>query len=95
MPILARFQEQLQSIHGISIDAKVEDFLVRSEQLPALGASADRAPEQVLVLEEHGELHLGLYVDPAILAQLALRPPRLRQTSRSRTCRRRHHPQAA
>jgi hypothetical protein len=74
MSILARFQEQLQSIHGISVEAQVEDFLVRGDQLPGLGTSAARAPEQVLVMEERGEVHLGLYIDPAVLASLSARP---------------------
>jgi hypothetical protein len=75
--VLARFQEQLQSIHGIRIDARVEDFLVDHDGLAVLGVHT-RAPEELLVFEEAQGISLGLYIQPEIIQSLSGPNPPLR-----------------
>ena len=74
--ILALFQEQLQSIHAVRVAGHVEDYLVSPAGLVALGTRVN-APEELLVLQDGGGLELGLYIDPAVLQDLAGSPPPL------------------
>ena len=66
---LAQLQQLLQSIHGVQA-APVRDFLVdrafRERHAPR------SSPHEALLLRENGEeLHVALFLDDAVLAQLA------------------------
>ncbi|HZR07039.1 MAG TPA: hypothetical protein VFA79_00555 [Myxococcales bacterium] len=66
---LAQLQQLLQSIHGVQA-APVRDFLVdrafRERHAPRT------SPHEALLLREDGEeLHVGLFLDDAVLDQLA------------------------
>lgn len=66
---LAQLQQLLQSIHGVQA-APVRDFLVdrsfRERHAPRA------SPHEALLLRENGEeLHVGLFLDEGVLAQLA------------------------
>jgi hypothetical protein len=65
---LAQLQQLLQSIHGVQA-APVRDFLVdrafRERHAPRA------SPQEALLLRENGEeLHVGLFLDESVLAQL-------------------------
>ncbi|HZX96833.1 MAG TPA: hypothetical protein VFE90_20100 [Myxococcales bacterium] len=65
---LAQLQQLLQSVHGIQA-APVREFLVdrafRERHAPL------SSPHEALLLRDHGEqLHVGLFLDEAVLAQL-------------------------
>lgn len=68
--VLGRLQAELEGLHGVEAGGRVEDFLVTDSVLERLGVAAPRAPEQVLVLEDSGELSLAVYFDPQVLATL-------------------------
>ena len=66
---LTQLQQLLQSIHGVQA-APVGDFLVdrafRERHAPLC------SPHEALLLRDHGEeLHVALFLDDSVLAQLA------------------------
>lgn len=65
---LAQLQRLLQSVHGVDA-APVGGFLVGSEVRARLAPQAS-PDEALLVLESGGELHVALYLDERVLAQL-------------------------
>jgi hypothetical protein len=81
---LAFLQSELEAINAVEAPG-VNEFLVGWEVAHAAGR-APRAPEELLVLEEEGALSLGLYLDEAVIADLAETDPhdrRPRLTARS------------
>jgi len=65
-----RVQAQLESIYGLDRRFDVGDFVVKDEGVArALGATG-RAEEELLVLEEKGDLEVALYFSPALLERL-------------------------
>lgn len=67
--MILRVQEHLAAIYGLTCEFRATDFLVDPERARSLGATG-RAPEELLVREEEGELELGLYLDPELLARM-------------------------
>lgn len=65
--LLDRIQKHLESIYGIRCELRAADFLLGEEEAKALGGTG-RAREELLVHEEDGELELGLYLHPEVLA---------------------------
>jgi len=65
-----RVQQQLESIYQLERHFEVGDFVVQDAAVArALGATG-RADEELLVLEEKGELEVALYFAPALLERL-------------------------
>lgn len=66
---LVQLQRLLQSIHGVHA-APVQDFLVGPETRAALAPSS--SPHEALLVSERGEeLHVGLFLEERVLAQLS------------------------
>lgn len=66
---LAQLQRLLQSINGVEA-GPVADFIVGEGERARLAPGA--SPDEALLVCEDGEtLHVGLFLDPAVLAQLA------------------------
>ncbi len=65
--LLDRIQSHLESIYGIRCELRARDFLLGEEEARALGGTG-RAREELLVHEHEGELELGLYLHPELLA---------------------------
>jgi hypothetical protein len=73
--MLAAVQRGLEALYRVETELCVDDFVIDRATRDALAPA--RAPrEQLLVAERDGELELALYVDPAVLAELAARDPR-------------------
>ena len=66
-------QRELEAIYGVEAPS-VGGFLVDREAARAAGHSP-RAPEELLVLEDGGEVSVGLYLDEAVLAAAAAADP--------------------
>ena len=64
MSALLQLQQLLQSIHGVQSFSPVTDFLVRN-------CPKGKSDEALLVSEHGEELHVGLYLDDTVLAQLS------------------------
>ena len=67
--MIARVQEHLEAIYGITCEARAEGFVVDTEAAVQLGATG-RAEEELLVLEADEGLELALYLSPALLRRL-------------------------
>ncbi len=65
--LLDRIQKHLESIYGIRCELRAADFLLGEAEARALGGTG-RAREELLVSETDGELELGLYLHPEVLA---------------------------
>lgn len=61
---VARAQRRLDDIYRLGVELRVADFLISAERVGELLPQGSPRTG-VLVLEEGGELHLGLYVHPA------------------------------
>jgi len=70
--MLNHLQGELESIYGIELGLKVEDFLVGEEAFRRLRPGAG-AKEELLVMEEQGELQLGLFLAPELWEALLAR----------------------
>lgn len=70
---VGRIQDQLESIHGVHIDAEVEQFLVSRERVERIRGHLPCAPEELLVLDKGDELELGLYLSPEVMKLLESR----------------------
>lgn len=71
---LERVQRGLEALYRVDTGVAVMDFVVGRELRDALVA-ARRPREQLLVCEHDGALELALFVDPAVLANLAAHDP--------------------
>lgn len=68
--IVGKVQAQLEAIYGLDKEHDVQRFVVDDEDAArALGATG-RTEEELLVLEEKGELEVALYFSPALLEKL-------------------------
>lgn len=67
---LAWLQGELQHVQGVEAGHRVEDFVVSAPVLERMGLRQPRAEEEVLVVEEHDELSLAVYLAPRVLATL-------------------------
>jgi len=72
--LLARFQRQLESIHAIRADGRVQDFWV-SRAFAERVSGPMRAPEELLVHQDAQGVSVGLYIDPVVLEPLSRRHP--------------------
>ena len=71
---LARVQRGLEQLYRVDTGVTVDDFVI--DEPTRDGLVTERRPrEQLLVVEEAGEMSLALFVDPAALANLAHRDP--------------------
>lgn len=71
---LARLQAELEAIYGVWSPARVENFVVDSEQRRELrkGAGVNfAAPEELLVQQEGEDVNIALYLREDLLAELA------------------------
>ena len=67
---LAQLQRLLMSVNGVSA-APVADFLLDSDERARL--APDSSPDEALLVLDGGEhLHVGLFLDDSVLAQLAI-----------------------
>ncbi len=66
--MVGRIQEHLEAIYGIRCQARATEFLVDEEAAAKLGATG-RAPEELLVLEEEGDLELALFLSKDLIAR--------------------------
>jgi hypothetical protein len=81
---LAFLQGELEAIYGVEAP-RVHDFLLGRDAARAAGR-APQAPEELLVLEEDGELSLGLFLDDDVIAAAGFadpHDPRPRLTARA------------
>ena len=69
--MLGRIQDELQSIYGLEVPHRVEDFLLDEGTYRMLRPSA-RVPEELLVLEQAGEdeAFVALWLDREVLGAL-------------------------
>ena len=74
MQTLGRVQRGLETLYRVETGVEVGDFIVGTELRDAL-VFARRPREQLLVCEEAGEMSLALFIDPAVLANLAANDP--------------------
>lgn len=66
-------QHHLEQTYDVAVPYRVEDFLFHDRRLARLLSGAGRGPvppEQLLVLEEEGELNLSLYLAPKVWARV-------------------------
>lgn len=59
-------QNHLEAIYGLECEARARSFVVDARVAQELGVSV-RAEEELLVLEEEGELGVALYLSPRLL----------------------------
>jgi hypothetical protein len=67
--MLGRLQAEIEAVYRLDIPYRVEDFVIDAETRARLHPEAT-APEEVLVVEDGGEMSLAVYVDPTVLARL-------------------------
>ncbi|MFN7133185.1 MAG: hypothetical protein ACK4N5_13990, partial [Myxococcales bacterium] len=67
--MLNELQDALQTIYGIDLPHRVEDFVIGRAQLQQLGQS-ERAPETLYVQEIDGDVDIGLYISPEVMRSL-------------------------
>lgn len=71
---LVRLQRGLEQLYRIATGVDVGDFIVDADGRAAL--APDRRPrEQLLVYEVSGEVEIGLFVDPGVVATLVAHDP--------------------
>lgn len=63
-------QSELQTVHGLSCRHRVEDFILSSQALSSLGVQIPSRDEELLVMEQGGELSLGVYYAPSLLNRM-------------------------
>ena len=74
---LGFLQDELQAIYGVEAP-RVDAFLVQREDARAAGR-APRSAEELLVVEEGGDVSVGLYLDDAVIAAAASADPHHRR----------------
>jgi hypothetical protein len=73
--LLSRLQDFLAGIYDVRVAHDVYDFLVTDRARLPQAARGGSAEEELIVADAGGELALSLYLDPALLARLALADP--------------------
>src|SRR5687767_15770853 len=68
---LARVQRGLESLYRFDTGLDVHEFLVGRDVRDSV-APTRRPKEQLLVCEDDGEMSLALFIDPAVLENLAV-----------------------
>lgn len=69
--LLRRMQELLARLYDAPVEQDIEDFLVRDrQQLTRLSGEECQADEQVVLVEEDGEVRVGVYIDQQVLDHL-------------------------
>jgi hypothetical protein len=74
MNALSRVQRGLEALYRVETGVAVEDFVIGDAARDSIAPSR-RAREQLFACEDAGEMALGLYIDPAVLANLATHDP--------------------
>ncbi len=74
MRTLARVQRGLETLYRVDTGVAVDDFVIDADVRDAF-APQRKPREQLLVHEAEGEMSLALFVDPAVLANLAKNDP--------------------
>ncbi len=74
MQTLGRVQRGLETLYRVETGVEVGDFVVGHELRDALDL-ARKPKEQLLVCEEAGEMSVALFIDPAVLENLAANDP--------------------
>jgi hypothetical protein len=70
--VLGRVQRGLESLYRVDTGVAVDDFVIDAPTRDSVIDLDERRPrEQLLVLEDAGEMSLALFVDPLALANLA------------------------
>ena len=73
--MLKRIQRLLSELYDLSPSADVEHFVCGKELVRAtVGDSAEHRGEVLLVMEDEAGIHVGLYLDPEVLAALEADP---------------------
>jgi hypothetical protein len=72
--MLSRVQRGLETLYRVETGVSIDDFMVDGSLRDAL-VSARRAREQLLVCETAGEMEVGLFIHPAVLANLGANDP--------------------
>jgi hypothetical protein len=74
--LLSRIQHGLERLYRIATGVDVRDFVLDPAARAAALDHGSRAPrEQLLLAEDGGELSLGLFVDPSVVANLERHDP--------------------
>jgi hypothetical protein len=71
---LARVQRGLETLYRVDTGVAVDDFMIDEPTREVL-APARKPREQLLVCEDDGEMSLALFIDPAVLSNLAEHDP--------------------
>jgi hypothetical protein len=71
---LARMQRGLEMLYRVDTGVEVGDYVIDEAAREAL-APARKPREQLLVMEDTGEMALALFIHPAVLANLAAHDP--------------------
>jgi hypothetical protein len=71
---LARVQRGIETLYRVETGVEVGDFVVGTELRDEL-APARKAREQLLVVEAAGEMNIALYLEPAVIENLAANDP--------------------
>jgi len=72
--VLARVQRGLEQLYRVDTGVAIDDFLIDAAARDQL--SPQRRPrEQLLAVEDDGEMALAVYIDPGALANLARHDP--------------------
>jgi hypothetical protein len=71
-PILHSMQSLLARLYDVPVTHEAEDFLVhdRDQLQRLLGSQVTPADEQVLLVQQPGEVRIALYIDSAVLERL-------------------------
>lgn len=68
--MVGRIQEHLEAIYGIRCELRAAEFLLDEAQARKLGGSLN-AQEELLVLEEGGDLEVGLFLSNDLIDRLS------------------------
>jgi hypothetical protein len=77
-PCLNSLQNYLERIYEIEISCDVDRFVITDAELAGSlerGPCLRNVPEKLLVCEQDDELHISLYLDPAVIDVLASNDP--------------------
>lgn len=75
MHVLARLQQEIESLYDVALPLAVDDFLVDPQVREQMPGAQLHLPEQLFVRADADEVDVALYVDPDVLAQLAADDP--------------------
>lgn len=74
--ILRRMQQLLARLYDAPVEQDVEDYLIPDREcLAELSGEECHADEQVVLVEERGEVRVGVYIDRSVLDRLEQRDP--------------------